>query len=214
MFEIIAQNMELFVVFMNKGGLVMWVLFVLNLLLWYGLGYRYLTLHRGTMGNVRRLVEKHEQRGENKEFKGLLDYAVADALKAYKESKGISKIGRNYVTDALFEYNIVIKKYSTLIKTIIVLAPLIGLLGTVMGMIETFDALQSSSMFSQGASISGGISKALFTTELGLVVAVPGLIIGRILDKKQQRFALEFEQITDIICTKDDKWDLDQKSKM
>jgi biopolymer transport protein ExbB len=205
MFEIIAQNIELFVTFMNKGGLVMWVLFVLNLLLWYGLGYRYLTLQRGTMGNVRRLVEKHEKRGDNKEFKGLLDYAVADALMAYRESKSINKVRRNYVSDALFEYNIVIKKYSTLIKTIVVLAPLIGLLGTVMGMIETFDALQSSSMFSQGASISGGISKALFTTELGLVVAVPGLIIGRILDKKQQRFALEFEQITDIICTKDDK---------
>ena len=205
MIEFLAQNIELFVLFMNKGGLVMWVLFVLNLLLWYGLGYRYLTLHRGTMGNVRRLVEKHEKRGDEKEFKGLLDFAVADALKAYQEAKSINKVCRNYITDALFEHNIVIKKYSTLVKTIVVLAPLIGLLGTVMGMIETFDALQSSSMFSQGASISGGISKALFTTELGLVVAVPGLIIGRILDKKQNRFALEFEQITDIICTKHNK---------
>jgi biopolymer transport protein ExbB len=205
MFDFIAQNIELFIVFMNKGGLVMWVLFVLNLLLWYGLGYRYLTLQRGTMGNVRRLVEKHEIRGDEKEFKGLLDYAVADALKAYEEAKSINKVCRNYITDALFEYNIAIKRYSTLVKTVVVLAPLIGLLGTVMGMIETFDALQSSSMFSQGASISGGISKALFTTELGLVVAVPGLIIGRILDKKQQRFALEFEQITDILCTKEDK---------
>ncbi|QFR50145.1 MotA/TolQ/ExbB proton channel family protein [Sulfurimonas lithotrophica] len=204
MFDI-AQNIELFALFMNKGGLVMWVLFVLNLLLWYGLGYRYLTLQRGTMGNVRRLVEKHEQRGASKEFKGLLDYAVSDALQAANEAKAINKVCRNYITDALFKYNIVIKRYSTLVKTIVVLAPLIGLLGTVMGMIETFDALQSSSMFSQGASISGGISKALFTTELGLVVAVPGLIIGRILDKKQNRFALEFEQITDIICTKDNK---------
>jgi len=205
MFEYIAQNIELFVIFMNKGGIVMWVLFVLNLLLWYGLGYRYLTLHRGTMGNVRRLVEKHEQRGSQKEFKGLLDYAVSDALKASQDTNVTNKVLRNYITDALFKYNIVIKKYSTLVKTIVVLAPLIGLLGTVMGMIETFDALQSSSMFSQGASISGGISKALFTTELGLVVAVPGLIIGRILEKKQQRFALEFEQITDIICTKDNR---------
>jgi len=58
-------------------------------------------------------------------------------------------------------------------------------------------------MFGQGTSISGGISKALFTTELGLVVAVPGLILGKILDKKEEQFAFEFEQITDIICTKD-----------
>jgi len=73
-----------------------------------------------------------------------------------------------------------------------------------MGMIETFDALQNSAMFGQGASISGGISKALFTTELGLVVAVPGLILGRVLDKKEDKFELEFEQITDIVCTKDE----------
>jgi biopolymer transport protein ExbB len=69
-------------------------------------------------------------------------------------------------------------------------------------MIETFKALQTSAMFSQGASISGGISKALFTTELGLVVAVPGLIIGRMLDQKQNRFDLEFNEVTNILVTK------------
>ncbi|MEA2098891.1 MAG: MotA/TolQ/ExbB proton channel family protein [Campylobacterota bacterium] len=155
------------------------------------------------MGNVRRLVEKHEKKGSDKEFKGMLDYAIADALIASKVAISIGKKQRNYIEDALFPYIISIKKYSTLVKTIVVLAPLIGLLGTVMGMIETFDALQNSAMFSQGDSISGGISKALFTTELGLVVAVPGLIFGKILDRKEDRFALEFEQITDIISTKE-----------
>lgn len=199
----ITGYLDQFVFFMNAGGIVMWALFALNLLLWYGLGYRYLVLQRGTMGNIRRLIQKHEKRGKDKEFKGMLDYAIADSLKAAKEAKSIDKKVRHYITDALFPYMIIITKYSTLVKTIVVLAPLIGLLGTVMGMIETFDALQSSSMFSQGTSISGGISKALFTTELGLVVAVPGLIFGRILDRKEERFALEFEQITDIISTKE-----------
>lgn len=194
-----------FVFFMNAGGSVMWALFFLNLMLWYGLGYRYLVLKRGTKGNVRRLIQKHEKRGDSKEFKGMLDYAVADSLKAAAEARAINKKVRHYITDALFPYMIIITKYSTLVKTIVVLAPLIGLLGTVMGMIETFDALQSSSMFSQGDSIAGGISKALFTTELGLVVAVPGLIFGRILDRKEERFSLEFEQITDIISTKEYK---------
>ena len=182
----------------------MWVLFLLNLMLWYGLGYRYSVLQRGTFGNVRRLIEKHESRGENQKMKGLLDVAIIDALLCAKEAKAIHKNPRHYIEDALFPYLISIGKYAILVKTIVLLAPLVGLLGTVMGMIETFDALQSSSMFGQGTSISGGISKALFTTELGLVVAVPGLIFGKILDKKENIFALEFEQITDIICTKDD----------
>ena len=193
-----------FISLMNTGGAVMWVLFALNLALWYGLGYRYLTLKRGTKGNVRRLVSKHEKRGEAQAMRGLLDYAAADALEAAKEAKKLGKHARNFVMDALAPYMIVVGTYSTLVKTIVVLAPLVGLLGTVIGMIETFDALQSSSMFAQGNSISGGISKALFTTELGLVVAVPGLIIGKILDKQEERYELEFEQIADVICTKDE----------
>ncbi len=196
---------EQFIHFMNSGGAIMWVLFFLNLLLWYGLGYRYLTLRRGTRGNIRRLIQKHEKRGDDKVYVGLLDYVVADALKAAKGAKAASLKPRKYMYDAIFPYIFEITRYSTLVKTIVMLAPLVGLLGTVIGMIETFDALQSSTMFSQGDSIAGGISKALFTTELGLVVAVPGLIIGKILDKKEERFILEFEQIVDIISTKDQK---------
>jgi len=194
-----------FIHFMNSGGAIMWVLFALNLFLWYGLGYRYLTLKRGTRGNVRRLIEKHESRGDKKVYVGLLDYAVADALRAAKVASTISAKPREYIYDALFPYIRIASKYSTLVKTIVMLAPLIGLLGTVIGMIETFDALQSSAMFAQGDSIAGGISKALFTTELGLVVAVPGLIFGKILDKKEEQFGVEFEQIVDIISTKDEK---------
>lgn len=194
-----------FLHFMNSGGAIMWVLFGLNLMLWYGLGYRYFTLKRGTQGNIRRLIEKHEERGSTKVYVGLLDYAVRDSLVAAQNAKAISQKPREYIYDALFPYVRVITKYSVLVKTIVMLAPLVGLLGTVIGMIETFDALQSSSMFSQGDSIAGGISKALFTTELGLVVAVPGLLLGRILDKKEEQFTQEFEQIADIISTKDEQ---------
>lgn len=197
------EYIQRFIELMNTGGVIMWVLFVLNLLLWYGLGYRYLMLRRGTKGNVRRLINKHEKRGEEQTMRGILDYAVAEALEAAEEAKRAGSNMRKYIQGALFSYHTDIDKYGILVKTIIVLAPLIGLLGTVMGMIETFDALQNASMFSQGSSISGGISKALFTTELGLVVAVPGLILGRVLDKQADRLHTEFEQITDIICTKD-----------
>jgi len=193
-----------FVSLMNAGGWVMWVLFALNLALWYGLGYRYLMLRRGTQGSVRRLVSKHQSRGEAQAQRGMLDYATADALAAAKEAQQLGLDSRNHVEGALFPYMSMVGTYSTLVGSIVVLAPLIGLLGTVIGMIETFDALQSSSMFSQASSISGGISKALYTTELGLVVSVPGLIFGKILDKQEERYELDFEQIVDVICTKDE----------
>lgn len=208
MIDSIQTYIEVFVNFMNAGGVVMWVLFVLNLFLWYGLGYRYLVLQRGTFGNVRRQIDKHLKRGKEQKMRGLLDYAIADAVNAEESAKSLGLKCRNYIYDALVPYSNAIRTYSILVKTIVILAPLIGLLGTVMGMIETFDALTSGSMFSQGASISGGISKALFTTELGLVVAVPGLILGKILDKKEERFALEFEQIADILSTKDEQHEI------
>jgi biopolymer transport protein ExbB len=205
--ESLLQAISFFVDFMNDGGKsIMWPLFALNFLLWYALGYRYLVLKRGTSANVRHLIEKHEAKKSEKSINGILDHAIFDALKAHSEAKARHINPRRFVDDALYPYNREIKNHSILIKTIVILAPLIGLLGTVSGMIETFDALQSSSgLFGQGASISSGISKALFTTELGLVVAVPGIIIGKILDKKEEAFSLEFEQVKDIICTKDNQ---------
>ena len=70
--------------------------------------------------------------------------------------------------------------------SIVVVAPLLGLLGTVIGMIETFDSLQDQAMYTQGGGIAAGISQALITTQLGLMVAIPGLLVGRQLDRKQE----------------------------
>jgi biopolymer transport protein ExbB len=72
------------------------------------------------------------------------------------------------------------------VKAILVLAgvaPLLGLLGTVGGMITTFDVISG---FGTGnaRAMASGISEALVTTQTGLVVAVPGLIIGNLLRRK------------------------------
>ena len=201
MIEILTTSLEQFTSVMNAGGLAMWILFILNLVLWYGLGYRRLTLRRKTPHNVRSLIRGHVKSGFKRECKGILDHAIYDSLRAEAQASAIGKKPRDFIHDVLWPYQKTIKKHSILIQTIVMVAPLIGLLGTVIGMIETFDALQTSAMFSQGDSISGGISKALFTTELGLIVAVPGLIIGRTLDREQRRFAMEFDQVTNIICS-------------
>ena len=73
-------------------------------------------------------------------------------------------------------------------SSIVTIAPLLGLLGTVIGMIETFDSLQSQSMYTQSGGIAAGISQALITTEMGLLVAIPGLFVGRALNKKIDRW--------------------------
>jgi len=76
------------------------------------------------------------------------------------------------------------------VKTILVLAsvaPLLGLLGTVTGMITTFDVI---SIFGTGnaKALAAGISEALITTQTGLIVAIPGLFMGNFLSREVQRF--------------------------
>ncbi len=66
-------------------------------------------------------------------------------------------------------------------------SPLLGLLGTVSGMIETFEMM---TLFGAGdpSVVSGGISKALITTELGLVVAIPALILHALLSRQIKNY--------------------------
>lgn len=193
-----------FIDYMESGGFVMWPLFIANMVLWYGLAYRYIVMQRGRKKSTRTLIESHIRKGESKSQKGILDMAIYDSLNVYNQMKNSPNL-RDHLQGVQYPYLKEIKRYSITVKTIIIIAPLIGLLGTVIGMIETFDSLGSSTLFTQGGGIAGGISQALFTTQLGLVVAVPGLVMGRILDKKQMGLELEFEQIKDILSTQEGK---------
>ncbi len=74
-------------------------------------------------------------------------------------------------------------------------APLLGLLGTVSGIIETF---QSIALFGAGNPryLSGGISEALVTTQFGLMIAVPVIVIHHILEKRVDSYVVEIEERT------------------
>ena len=76
-----------------------------------------------------------------------------------------------------------------------VLAPLAGLLGTVTGMMETFDSLATMALFTQSGGVAGGISQALISTQMGLAVAIPGVIAGRLIDRKQSNLTTELEEL-------------------
>jgi biopolymer transport protein ExbB len=65
-------------------------------------------------------------------------------------------------------------------------------------MIETFRSLAEMSLFSAGGGgIAGGISEALFSTQMGLVVAVPGLLLGRMLDRREELVRAELHKLRD-----------------
>ena len=77
--------------------------------------------------------------------------------------------------------------------TIASISPLLGLLGTVTGIIRSFNAIQSGGMGDPRA-LSGGIAEALIATVAGLCVAIPSLIAYRYLRGKVERIVVEMEK--------------------
>jgi biopolymer transport protein ExbB len=73
-----------------------------------------------------------------------------------------------------------LRRFNTIFATIISVAPLLGLLGTILGLIASFDALQLGDVGANAGAVTGGISEALVSTAAGLVVAIGTLIFANL----------------------------------
>ncbi|MGY8829802.1 MAG: MotA/TolQ/ExbB proton channel family protein, partial [Pseudomonadales bacterium] len=86
-----------------------------------------------------------------------------------------------------------LERYLNALGTIAGIAPLLGLLGTVLGMIEIFSSFMGSGM-ANASLLAGGISKALITTAAGLMVAIPALFFHRYLQRRVDELVVGMEQ--------------------
>ncbi len=89
-----------------------------------------------------------------------------------------------------------IHKYIPTIIILAAVAPLLGLFGTVSGMVETFRVIGMYGM-GNAQAMASGIREAMITTQAGLLVAIPGIFIGQVLKKKAgniQRDLLVFQR--------------------
>ena len=186
-----------FAAYAEAGGWVMPPLILSTLLLWFAIGYRFAALRRGSVRDVRNMVRRYDK-GKTPTHKGVISRAVAKGIELRDAGKDDL---RPYLDDAFFAEEREIRKFDRLIMTLVAAAPLMGLLGTVIGMIETFDSLGDMSLFSQSGGIAGGISQALITTQMGLAVAIPGLIVNGALKRRQKNIEIELAQLKDILCS-------------
>ena len=88
------------------------------------------------------------------------------------------------------------ERYLNSLGTIASAAPLLGLLGTVIGMIEIFGS-QAPSGGSNPALLAHGISVALYNTAFGLIIAIPSLMLYRYFRGRVDEYTLEMELATD-----------------
>ncbi len=181
------------------GGTIGYIILVLGAFGFLLLIFRVFNLMRAG-SNVDRITAIVVQKVEN----GQGDEAL-EAVKGFEGStarvvksllRNISK-DREHVEDIVMEgvlnESSQIDKFGSFVLVLAAVAPLLGLLGTVTGMIETFDVITE---FGTGDPklLSGGISAALVTTMLGLIVAIPLLLLGNLLSGWAQNIKDSMEQ--------------------
>ncbi|MBN2062711.1 MAG: MotA/TolQ/ExbB proton channel family protein [Deltaproteobacteria bacterium] len=89
--------------------------------------------------------------------------------------------------------SVILEKHVGILATIANLTPLLGLLGTVSGMIKTFKVISLQGVGNPNL-LAGGIAEALITTATGLCVAIPALVAYRILKDKAEDLIFEMEE--------------------
>lgn len=127
-----------------------------------------------------------------RKLKGPTAAVVAAALRNMRREREQLE---DIVNEAILHESSHLERFGSVILVIAAVSPLLGLLGTVTGMIATFDVITE---FGTGDPelLSGGISIALVTTELGLIVAIPTLLVGNVLSGWAERIKDDMQKAT------------------
>jgi len=162
---------------------------------------------------IERFINLRESKVIPKDFfvriKGLLVEGHINEVLAIcsKSNKPIAKIieagimkyyfGRDEIKEAIEDAGrheiAYLEKYLNILNTVAGVTPLLGLLGTVWGMIKVFNVISTGGM-GQADKLAGGIAEALITTAAGLAVAIPTLVFHNIFSERADRLILKMEK--------------------
>ena len=158
--------------FMELGGDVLWAIMLVLFLMWTFILERVWYIYRVYPARKRVVVARWENRSDTSSW-----YA--------------RKIRDGLISEAA----IALKKNIGLIKALIAVCPLLGLMGTVTGMITVFDVMTYSGG-GNARAMAGGVSMATVTTMAGMVAALSGVYFGTWLEHKAQT---ETERLEDLL---------------
>ncbi|MBN1602745.1 MAG: MotA/TolQ/ExbB proton channel family protein [Chitinispirillaceae bacterium] len=187
----------LFLGFQSDGGVLMWIIFAVGIVAVYTAVDKALFLNR--MGRYRRRFLKNAEMVFQKQLvEKPVGFQEYDTL-LKQLTKGNSSVCRNNFREFLICTVPHLDRHFTSMNALVSIAPLLGLLGTVMGMVETFRVIMSFGV-GNPALTAEGISVALLTTQAGLTVAFPIMIfVNHLSNKKTALLNLiikDFEEIT------------------
>lgn len=170
----------------EAGGIVAWIIVGLGVLAVVLAGLRVALLWR--VGRGLDVAERAAATLAADGRSAARSYSVAQATAAGRVVSAVlaapegadREALQDVASEALLAEQPSLDRFGTMIFVVAAVAPLLGLLGTVTGMIATFEIITE---FGTGdpKMLSGGISEALITTQLGLVVAIPAVVLGNLL---------------------------------
>ena len=155
---------EVLLAFMDKGGEVLWLIAALLFVMWALIFERIWYFQFGWKKDVASVISRWETRSERKSW----------------EARQIRMM-------LLSQARMQINQFLPMIKTLVALCPLLGLLGTVWGMIEVFNIMAVTGG-GDAKSMAGGVQQATIPTMAGMVAALSGVFANTYVTRIAQNF--------------------------
>ena len=158
--------------FIELGGDVLWAIMVVVLLMWTLILERVWYFYKVYPSERKQVISAWDNRADTTSWfaKGIRDQMISDVSLNLKQNVGM-------------------------IKALIAICPLLGLLGTVTGMVGVFDVMTYAGS-SNARAMADGVSKATIPTMAGMVAALSGVYFGTFLERKASS---ESEQLEDLL---------------
>jgi biopolymer transport protein ExbB len=186
--------------YFRQGGWIMLPLVVTSVVLWTMIVDRwraFTQLDRGDLDHREAIaLVSGNGPGLAEDRRGLRAWLVREFL---RERSGVARLDRKILGQVAVQIQQSLQARLAAIAVLAAVAPLLGLLGTVLGMIETFNVI---SVFGTGNSraLAGGISIALITTQTGLLVAIPGMLMSNRLNTRARRLKTNLDETTAVLA--------------
>jgi biopolymer transport protein ExbB len=163
------ELLDIILRFMEQGGTVLWFIAALTFMMWTLLFERFWYFKTALSGDINSAINTWESRSERKSWN-------AKQIRQALISEATLKINANLA----------------MIQTMVALAPLFGLLGTVTGMIEVFNIMAVTGG-GDAKSMAGGVSKATIPTMAGMVAALSGVFASTYVTRIAERESVLLE---------------------
>ena len=182
--------------YFRPGGVVMFPILIISLWMWGLIIERIIYFRKIERRDV--TLDQAVEAVRGRSAAGI-DESLISGLRAMvavgflKERMGSTELNRDILKRYAMRQRPLLRRRLAVIGILAAIAPLLGLLGTVTGMMTTFDVI---SVFGTGnaRAMAAGISEALLTTQSGLLVAIPGLYMSIYLNRRAERLEDQFDE--------------------